>query len=365
MDSKIHIFYLSRTSKYTGAEATLFEIISKLDPQKYLQSVILPDSAGLFFEKLKSIDVRTFVFKMPFLQLTKNPFRILWFCISIIRINIKMFYLLKRHKASIVFCNSFQDSVYVFLAAKFNRRLKLFVYIKNILDTRFKKKLRAKFLSVFADKIIAVSNKASEDYIKFTKQPDKLEVIYDGICCSGITRGYNNINNGKNKKISASKSFVILNIGNLSILKGQELLIKAVLRDELKKLGLRVFLLGDAYSESDLRYRDKLEDIIKTNKLENKVFLEGYQQNVKPYFENADIFIHCPVLDDAFPRVLLEAMCEKRIIIATQVGGIPEIIEDLYSGFLVEPYAEALAEKILYVYSNYSSLGSIRENAFN
>ena len=63
--------------------------------------------------------------------------------------------------------------------------------------------------------------------------------------------------------------------------------------------------------------------------------------------------------------MILEGFASANIVIATKVGGIPEIIEDGKNGFLVDTEREALAEKILDVYQNRYNLKNIRENAIS
>jgi glycosyltransferase involved in cell wall biosynthesis len=69
-------------------------------------------------------------------------------------------------------------------------------------------------------------------------------------------------------------------------------------------------------------------------------------------FMAADVFVS-PSLFDTFPIVVLEALLCAKPVVATRVGGVPEIIMDGVTGFLVDPKdAKKLAEKILYLLEN-------------
>jgi len=76
----------------------------------------------------------------------------------------------------------------------------------------------------------------------------------------------------------------------------------------------------------------------------------------------SDIFV-LPSLSESFGIVNIEAMASGLPIIATKVGGIPEIIKDGENGFLVEPKnPEQIAERILYLLSNNNIRRSISFN---
>jgi glycosyltransferase involved in cell wall biosynthesis len=243
---------------------------------------------------------------------------------------------------------------------------KLIICFKNILDSEWKKKLRAGFCNIFANSIIAVSEKALEDYTLFTSKNRSarklISVIHDGIDCREFKKNFKEID-VMSKYRDDGKEFIILNIGNLTELKGQILLLEAASSEKIKDLNIRILLLGDVYHKSEMVYKERIKKYIYENNLEKKVFMPGYQPDIESYLNLADVLVHCPIKEDAFPRVILEAFCFSRIVIATKIGGIPEMIKDNYNGFLCEVNKDKLADRILYVYSNKNKLNHIGENA--
>ncbi|NLI56859.1 glycosyltransferase family 4 protein, partial [bacterium] len=70
---------------------------------------------------------------------------------------------------------------------------------------------------------------------------------------------------------------------------------------------------------------------------------------VPEYLIESDIFV-LPSLSEGFPVVVLEAMASGLPVVATNVGGLPEIIQENKNGFLVEPQnPRDLAKKILFL----------------
>jgi glycosyltransferase involved in cell wall biosynthesis len=187
-------------------------------------------------------------------------------------------------------------------------------------------------LKHFSEKVIAVSNQTKEYHRTRGKiQPSKIITLHNGIDILKFT----NIPEEKRK-----------NIRELHTLPsdGKIILTVAVLRE---KKGIQYFLsaLPEILSEhpktyylivGDGEYRQNLEQIVKDKSLQKNVLFAGHKTNVPEYLAACDLFV-LPTLIDAFPTVLLEAMAAKKPIIASNVGGVPEIIEDEFSGLLVSP----------------------------
>lgn len=84
--------------------------------------------------------------------------------------------------------------------------------------------------------------------------------------------------------------------------------------------------------------KEKVNKIIKEYKLNNNVEYLGWvdEKLKKEVLKEATIFV-LPSYYEGMPMSVLEAMAYKNIVISTNVGGIPEIIENGYNGFLIEP----------------------------
>ena len=84
----------------------------------------------------------------------------------------------------------------------------------------------------------------------------------------------------------------------------------------------------DAYPE------DALENLISEENLKETFHLLGTKSNPYPYIKNSDFFI-LPSQSEAYPLVINEALALQKPIISTNVGGIPEMIDDGKDGILV------------------------------
>jgi glycosyltransferase involved in cell wall biosynthesis len=101
--------------------------------------------------------------------------------------------------------------------------------------------------------------------------------------------------------------------------------------------------------------RRKLESLSKHLELNDRVFFTGWisdRSKIFDYLKQSTVFV-LPSLSEGRPRVLLEAMACGLPVVATDVGGVPEVVVDGVNGLLVPPRDEkALAEAIEHVFNN-------------
>ena len=80
----------------------------------------------------------------------------------------------------------------------------------------------------------------------------------------------------------------------------------------------------------------------------DRIHLIGHRKDVYPYFRAFDVAILASFKNEGIPQSGLQAMYAETPLVGTQVGGIPEIIGDQVTGFLIEPrQPEALAEAVI------------------
>jgi glycosyltransferase involved in cell wall biosynthesis len=101
--------------------------------------------------------------------------------------------------------------------------------------------------------------------------------------------------------------------------------------------------------------RDALARQIAARGLEGKFILAGFRPDLDHYLPHLDLFVQSS-FTEGLPNVILEAQAAGVPVVATSVGGTPEVIEDGHTGWLVPPRdAAALAERIAAALSDASS----------
>lgn len=141
---------------------------------------------------------------------------------------------------------------------------------------------------------------------------------------------------------------VVLTVGRLSFEKGQMHAIRAALawRDRA-----RLVIAGDGPD------RPALERLARNLGLEDRVVFAGLTRDVAPFYALADVFV-LPSLSEGSPNVLLEAMASGLPIVATDVGGVPEIAADEVNALLVPAEDAAAMGRSVLRLLNDSTLGS-------
>lgn len=118
----------------------------------------------------------------------------------------------------------------------------------------------------------------------------------------------------------------------LSQWKGQHVFLRAV----AKTSGLQALVVGDdTYEESG--YKDDLFRLTRELGIEGRVRFLGFRPDVAALMAAVDVVVHCSTQPEPFGRVVVEGMLAGRPVIATDGGGVNEIVTDGVDGLLVPP----------------------------
>ena len=150
------------------------------------------------------------------------------------------------------------------------------------------------------------------------------------------------------KKLGIENGSVCLGmIGRLIPLKGQ-----AVFLETFKELltaapEARALIVGGD-GASNGAYLKGLQEQARRLGIQDKVHFTGWQKDVEPYLAAMDIVIHPSIDPESFGLVIAEAMEQRKPVVATNVGGVPELIQDHVNGLLVPPNdSQGLSQALL------------------
>lgn len=174
---------------------------------------------------------------------------------------------------------------------------------------------------------ITVSKQLQDHYINYYKvSENKIDIICNGVKFPPLI--------DEEKKSYFDKCFnrendeVLLGcVGRLTEVKGHKYLIDAM--NLIKDHKVRLFIAGDGVLKKEL------EEQIQKLGLKEKVILIGYTEKINEFMKSVDIII-MPSLSEGFPFTILEALSNGKYVIATNVTGNNEIINDNALGCLVK-----------------------------
>ena len=187
-------------------------------------------------------------------------------------------------------------------------------------------------LRYFCDRIIAVSEITRIHSILHGKLPEKKVVtIYNGIDLSSF-KAWNRetIAIKRNSLHIPTDASVLVTVAVLREMKGIQFLIKAMPVLLEKVPNLYYLIVGEG------EYGVTLRRLVNDLGLEKNVIFAGYRDDIPEMLALSDIFV-LPTLADALPTVLIEAMATQLPIVASNVGGVPEIIKNGENGLLTPP----------------------------
>lgn len=142
------------------------------------------------------------------------------------------------------------------------------------------------------------------------------------------------------------RDIVVAHVSNFRAVKRVEDAVYAMCMVTKRAPNARLMLIGDGPE------RHGIERLIDKMDLRRNVTLTGYRSDVPELLRCADTLV-LPSETESAPLTILEAMSTGLPVIATRVGGVPEIIEDGRTGFLVPlKHPEDIAEKILELHAD-------------
>ena len=188
------------------------------------------------------------------------------------------------------------------------------------------------FTCVLCHKIIAVSHAAAKQARFLPIRKKNLVVIHNGV---GVPHLLSRSEARKALLPESTNTFWVGVIAELHPIKGLPTLIEAYEHFAPDFPRSELVLLGEGQERSRLERQIRLEGVSGTT------HLLGHVENAASYLAAFDVFV-LPSRSEGLPYVLLEAGIAGVPVIATQVGGIPEIVEDGMTGILV-PYGDRSA----------------------
>lgn len=220
-----------------------------------------------------------------------------------------------------------------------------------------------KFAGLFCDKIVSVTYTIVDEMVRDKLAPkEKFVVIRSGFDVDKFRYYISSENDEIKKQFGFTDDDVIIGkIARLSFIKGHIYLLKAFKKVSSKVPNAKLFLIGNGENKKTL------EKYIDEHKLQNKVIFAGLinPEEMPRIISIIDVVVHTALLE-GLPRVFTQSMLMGKPVIAFNLDGAHEVIEDGKNGYLVEPKnIDLLTEKICDLAGNLNKAKTFGEYAKN
>lgn len=344
----MRIMHLNFGRHYGGSEIVILDILK--NQSKDIKSIVIVRKGSKFERKLVLVPKKN-------KHLTIMSFNMEGIY-NIMKSILKLSKVVKDYEIDIIHVHGILANIVGTILKKLNKGTKLVTTIhSSSVNDRDNKLSNLVFSYIenkclkYNDKIICVSKYLKDEIMENGVNPAKIQVIYNGI---NIPEQYSNDLGSSN-----NNQLIIGSFGRLEKVKGHEHLIKSIYLLRELMPNIKVLIVGEGSQ------KNFLNNLINKLNLHEHISLVGYKDDVFSILKTVDIVV-LPSVMEGLSLSLLEALMFGKPVIASNTGGIPEVIEHMRTGILVEPEnAEDLANaiKILYknngLMANFSKVGPI------
>jgi len=314
------ILYIQASADWGGTEVSSFQLASHLDPNEFETGVLFHCTAGPVCEDYRKAGIPFWTVSFPrVLQALK---------------------IIRQFKPDIIQIYGLRTNVLwrPLLRLLGYRRL---IGVNQGLTNQGEKPSRGRLVldrmtHGWLQNYVVNSQQIAATLTEEGFDPTKLLMIYNGIPLNGFLK----------KSGTQNHPPVIVCVGNLRQVKGHTYLLDTFKILRARKVSFEAWIVGDGPLKSQLV--SKTRDL----QLESHVKFLGRVEAVKSVLQKADIFSSLP-LSEGVPISMMEAMSCGLPIVASRVGGVPELVRDGTEGFLVPSKAvDSAAERLAVLLSD-------------
>ncbi|GAB6579522.1 glycosyltransferase family 4 protein [Bacillus cereus] len=310
------VLYVITRSDWGGAQAHVYDLIKEAR-QRGIECEVIVGEEGEFMYRVEEIGV-----KVTYLSSLVHPIHPLKDC----KATFQLYKMIKEKSPSIVHAHSSKAGIIARMAG-FLARIPVIFTAHGWAFSDGVPKLRKmsaiiieKMIGYLPGKVICVSNYDRNLAVRHKiVKSEKMEMIHNGV------RDLQEVNKSQNVK----SIFTITMVARFSKPKDQKILLKAISLLALENSPVEVLLIGEG---------ELLEETKKLSKdlgIEDRVKFLGMKKDIGHYLHQSDVFV-LTSNHEGLPLSIIEAMSCGLPIIATNVGGIPELVKHEKNGYLVQ-----------------------------
>ena len=330
------VIFLDHTAKWSGGEIALLRTLEAMDRSRVTPVLVVAED-GPLVEKACELGIETHI-----LPLSKNlrevrkdtlgglaVFSRIGAAISLFTYARKVARFARKRGAFLLHCNSLKADIYGAVAGKL-ARIPILWHVRDHIDPSYLPPLAVTVFRALAkrwpDYIVTNSESTRERIFPEGSGKQRCAIVHDGLALWELNApAPPEANAWKNQPPRVGL------VGRFVAWKGQDVFLKAAALLTAQGIEARYVLIG-APLFGEQEYTDGLHR--QAEALGDRVEFTGFQKDVPALLRTLDILVHASVLPEPFGQVVIEGMAEGLPVIATDGGGVQEIVTDGENGLL-------------------------------
>jgi glycosyltransferase involved in cell wall biosynthesis len=351
----IRVAFVNHTAQLGGGEIALLELIRNLDRSK-IQPIVVLFADGPLVPLLREMtEVHILPLSSGVLKANKDHLGVGSLLqgssvIAGIAFLWRLHGLLQSIQPRIVHTNSLKADILGGIAGRL-AGLTVIWHVRDRITPEYLPRLVVRAFQVFATLIpsfIIANSAATLSCLSLGDEPKEqgvmsmCRVVHDGV---DPKKYKGTINSTENKPLTIGL------VGRISPWKGQDIFIESIYLLHDKYPDVRFLIIG-APTFGELEFEKHVHGLIQQYGLNNVVRCTGFEPDIPKFLSSLDIVVHASTIPEPFGQVIIEGMAAGKPVIATNGGGVPEIIVDGVTGILVpmkdpRAMAEAISNLIM------------------
>lgn len=328
------IVFVNHTGQVSGAETILLHMLRGLDRERFTPAVVCPEEGDLA-RAVRAEGVQCVPIPALQARFTARPDRLLRYLSSMAGVVGGLRKTIRSLEPDIVHANTVRAGIAVTLATA-GTGLTVLWHAHDILPRHpLSSAIRTLAFLSPRTRIIGVSQAAARAFCGALPFKDRVQVIYNGADLTRFPTKKAGDAPLKRELGISPDSFLVCAVGQICERKGLRELVEAFAHCDTASPPMHLAFAGKPLFAHDQRYYEELLVQVKAAGLQGRVHFLGQRRDVPAILRSADLLV-LNSLEEPFGLVLVEAMASGTAVLASRVGGIPEIVTDSQNGWLVD-----------------------------
>ena len=365
--SLTRVLFVNHTGAVSGAEKVLLQMVRGIDRERFHVGVLCP-AEGPLQSACEELGIEVATICTVQARFSKRAGELLHSLRSILQAVRGVREEIAKFSPDLLHANTVRAGIVTTIASIGTKTLVVW-HVHDILPQHaISTGLRAFVLLSRRTHALCVSNATAKAFLGGWPFHKRVAVLYNGVALSRFPDKHVLAPGPRDQSLRAELrlrpgDFLFCAVGQIAPRKGLHELIEAFALVHAANDQARLAIVGEAVFTHDQQYQESLLLLCRKRELQSCVTFVGSRKDVPSVMRSADTIV-LNSHQEPFGLVLIEAMSSGTAVIATSVGGIPEIVTDKVTGWLVPSRdITAMAARMLWVLDHRNQLTSVQEAA--